>query len=73
MFNDDDNNLWESSEDEEEEEELQSRMNHPPTVDTSANVITKKTPLKLVIKRLQHPTRSSEIKYKSHTLLSLIT
>ena len=84
MFNDDDNNLWESSNDDDEEEEKEeqelpslSRMNHlSNTTHTSASVINKKTPLKLIIKRLQHPTISTEIKYKSHTvhtLLPLIT
>jgi hypothetical protein len=34
----------------------------------SSTIIVKKAPLKLVIKRLQHPTISTEIKYKLHTV-----
>jgi hypothetical protein len=35
---------------------------------SSSTIIVKKAPLKLVIKRLQHPTISTEIKYKLHTV-----
>ncbi|CAF1386678.1 unnamed protein product [Adineta steineri] len=39
-----------------------------PTSSSSSTIIVKKAPLKLVIKRLQHPTISTEIKYKLHTV-----
>ncbi|CAF1222337.1 unnamed protein product [Rotaria sordida] len=35
---------------------------------SSSTIMTKKPPLKLVIKRLQHPTISTAIKYKLHTV-----
>jgi len=39
----------------------------PSSPISSSTINVKKAPLKLVIKRLQHPTISTEIKYKLYT------
>ncbi|CAF3191028.1 unnamed protein product [Rotaria sp. Silwood2] len=49
-----------------------SSISHLPSLATplssSPTIVMKKPPLKLVIKRLQHPAISTEIKYKLHTV-----
>lgn len=77
LFNDDDNNLWESQPDDDEEQEEEMKFprdesSSPQTNHLSSHVITRKTPLKLIIKRLQHPTIRTEIKYRSHTVHSAL-
>jgi hypothetical protein len=91
LFNDDDNDFCDSNDDEEVEEE-EEKLKPPVDTDESSDskekslilspsipmtsLIVKKPPLKLIIKRLQHPTISTEIKYKLHpvnTSLPIIT
>jgi hypothetical protein len=54
LFNDDDNDILDS-----DDENLNSK---------EQSSVIKKPPLKLVIKRLQHPTISNAIKYKLQTV-----
>ncbi|CAF1051728.1 unnamed protein product [Rotaria sordida] len=51
---------------------LSSSISSPPVISScsssSSNTITKKAPLKFIIKRLQQPPTSTKIKYELHTI-----
>lgn len=80
LFNDDDNNLWETTDDDElensNEEQIIDESNSSALPTSSSTIIIKKSPLKLVIKRLQHPMAYKDIQSKLRTVdnsLSLLT